>query len=167
MPSHPWSRDCPLICGRGSRVSARLRGSHACCHVTDRSRDRLPSKVVRCTPGRHAVAHPFPLEHSFTPPSHDSPHPTRTPPRNVPPPVRNPLRTPSCPPPSRPFPPPLIQGSLVNKWNAARAEVAEEMEAEEADGRPRSLEEMEREKKQRLDEWKSGLTRCVSRSVCM
>jgi hypothetical protein len=54
------------------------------------------------------------------------------------------------------------QGGLVQKWNAVRAEVATEMEAEEEaaheERRPRSLLDLEEEKRARLAEWKTTLS---------
>lgn len=49
-------------------------------------------------------------------------------------------------------------GSLVDKWNAVRAEAAEEEAIEEEEARPRSFEELEAEKRRRLSEWKDGLS---------
>jgi len=47
----------------------------------------------------------------------------------------------------------------VSKWNAVRAEVKEQDEAEAEERRPRSLDELEAAKRQRLAEWKETLSR--------
>jgi len=49
-------------------------------------------------------------------------------------------------------------GGLVNKWNAVRAEVAEEQLLEEEQERPQSIDELELAKKQRLSDWKQHLS---------
>lgn len=46
----------------------------------------------------------------------------------------------------------------MNKWNAARAEAAEEEEIELEEGRAKSLDEISQEKRRRLQEWKQQLS---------
>ena len=50
------------------------------------------------------------------------------------------------------------QGSIINKWNAKRAEAEEEAAFENEESRPQSLHELEAAKKARLSEWKASLT---------
>lgn len=45
------------------------------------------------------------------------------------------------------------QGSLVSRWNQVRAEAQEEEELRAEEERPRSVEEIELAKKQRIAEW--------------
>jgi len=53
---------------------------------------------------------------------------------------------------------PALQLSLVDKWNAKRAEAVEEEDLEEEEERPMSLDEMETAKKARLADWKASLS---------